>query len=390
MWEIRGGPRRRAAIDVAKPIGLVLKTAGGLATAPLDALSAGDPMTKQGLLQGVCLALAIVPFWAGAAPAGGIESLEGRTLRIISSGGPGSTSDHYARAFAAGVEEVLPGLTVGVQSVTGAAGSVALKELMGAKGGLLTAAVFGGGALYNQILGTATIDLDLGDIRWIGVFGGDRRVLGLRKGFGTSFEALLEGDARPLLLGPSPRSLAVLETRLINAMSGTRIRIGTGFDDALRRSMIMSGDGDVLLQGIADLQPLIDSGDLVPVLRYSRDGYPVELEGVPTLADVARPGIPSELIDVMLAFNDFSQFFGAAPATSPADVEALRALFDRAVKEPSYADKVEAMGLVNQPTPGVRVSERVSGLLSLPEESRKKIQAALDCGEALSAGRTCE
>ena len=72
----------------------------------------------------------------------------------------------------------------------------------------------------------------------------------------------------------------------------------------------------------------------------------------------------------------------------PADADALRTLFDRVVTEPGYVEKVGALGLVNQPTPGVQVSERVTRLLSLPEESRKKIQAAIDCGEAVSAGRT--
>ena len=229
--------------------------------------------------------------------------------------------------------------------------------------------MFGGGALYNQILGTAVLDFDLEEIRWIGVFAGDRRVLGLRKGFGTTFEALGKSDVQPLMLGSSPRSLAVLETRMINAISGSRMRIGTGFDDGLRRSMILSGDGDVLLQGLGDLQPLINSGDLVPVLRYSGDGYPSELDGVPTLAEVARPGTSPELIDLMLAFNDLSQFLGAAPSTSPAEVEALRAAFDLAVTRPGYVGRVEAHGLVSRPVPGARVAERVSGLLALSGEA---------------------
>jgi tripartite-type tricarboxylate transporter receptor subunit TctC len=336
--------------------------------------------------------LAASYFGLAPAEADELAPLKDRTIRIIASGGPGSNSDVYARAFADGLKEVVPEASIGVQSLTGAAGSAALKELVESKGNLLTLAVFGGGALFNQILGTETLDFDLNAIQWIGVFGDARRVLALRKGFGTSFEALRTSDVQPLLPVSNPRALQALEGRLINAISGARIRIGTGFDLAQRNMMILSGDGDLLLQQYGDLIPFFESGDVVPVLRYARDGYPPELDGVPTLAEVAAPGTAPEILDLMLTFNELSQFIGTSPAVSTSDIDALRAAFDKVVALPSYGEKLQSQRQTNRPTSGADVAVRIGKLLDQSDKTKQIFKAALDCGERIGQGeiKSCQ
>lgn len=333
------------------------------------------------------VALALTPpAWAQS----GLAALDGKTIRFIIGGSPANETDNYGRAFVEGLQAVLPNTTILAQNLNGGGGALALAEAMGANAtGPITLALTHSTPVYSQIFGSDLAAFDLNDFHWIGALTNNQRLVAVRAGLAAgSFEELVALD-RPLI-APLSGSTAEIEAKLLGAMTELRLSIVPDVDDGLRATLLMAGDADVAIGSQVSLQPLIAAGVLVPVLRLGANGYPPELDALPTLREVARAGISRDVIGMTESLNNLGRLVVAPPATDPAIVDALRAAFDAAMAHPATAAAYARGGLVQAPTGGAAVEAAMAALLG-NTSARATFVAYLACGEREIAGveETC-
>jgi hypothetical protein len=151
--------------------------------------------------------------------------------------------------------------------------------------------------------------------------------------------------------------------------------------------MLVAGDADVRLAGSRQIAPLIESGDMVPVLRISDGAYPESMQALPKLADVALPDTPDELILLLETLNKLGRPYAAAPGTSPELVVALRPSFDLAIGDAAFQEAMAKEGIVGGSTSGADLEGAMAKLFSNPD-LKETVQAYLACGTALSDSLT--
>lgn len=314
-----------------------------------------------------------------------LGSLEGKTIVFIIGGTPGNDADFYGRGFLEGLEAVLPRTTIHTQNINGGGGSLALVEAMTTRPGrVITLALIRSTPVYSQIFGSELAPFDLNEFHWIGSLTNNQSVVAVRSSLGiATFDGLVASD-RPLIL-PVSGTAEEIEASLLGAITPLHLRIVPDVDDEIRDTLLLAGDADLALASYLSLKPRIDAGDLVVALRLGTSGFPPELAGVPTLADNARPGVSPQAVALIDSLNGLSRVIVAAPATDPADVEALRAAFDLAVARPEVATAYVGHALVLAPTPGAEVERQMDVLLGEPA-SADLFAAYLDCGRQESDG----
>jgi tripartite-type tricarboxylate transporter receptor subunit TctC len=328
---------------------------------------------------------------AEAQAAGGFEALDGRTIRFIIGGSPGGTTDNYGRPVADGLKALLPRSEVLVQTFGGGGGSVlALVEAATASAATVNLVVIQNGPIYDQLLGSETLPVDVGRFHAIGSLTHDQRILALHASLGaTTFEEALALDEPLITPVANATAPGNIEGLLLGAVTDIDLDIVVGVDNATRETMLLAGETDADINSYVNLKPLIESGVIVPVLRMSRDGYPPELDAVETLDTVVDPGTPDALIDIIDSLNRLGRLIVAAPGTSPAEIDALRLAFDRIMASPELREAYDRQDLVLVPTTGTEVQERMDALLADPAASAM-FRAYVECGRRRAEGEAAD
>jgi tripartite-type tricarboxylate transporter receptor subunit TctC len=336
-------------------------------------------------LRGVIGALAVTLLFWSTASADELDVLSGKTIRFIIGSAPTSGTSKYARPFAEELQKLLPNTTIRIQSIDGVGSAVALSETYLAKGEVITLVAGQYSPIYAQMLGREVARFDLNQFHWIGALTNNQRTVAVRSSLNMTFADLLASGRTPVVLLDDSGSPGNIEMRLIAAVSGLKLNIVPGVEDEQRLAMLMAGDADMVVNSFYQLTTIVASGELTPILRYGRDGYPPELQAVPTVADAAPPEAPKELLRLLESVDKIGRPIAAAPATSPEIVEALRVAFDRIVESPALMAEYERQDLFLSPTSGKEIGERINDLLGRAE-TVEILKKYLDCSDRLSAG----
>jgi tripartite-type tricarboxylate transporter receptor subunit TctC len=334
---------------------------------------------------GVRLAIALAAIALALTPAAAdeLDILKGKTIRFIVGSDASSGTHRYARPFADELEKLLPDTTIRVQALPGAGSLVALAEALNASGSVITMVAGQYSPIYVQMLKPEEMSFSLDDFHWIGALTNNQRTLAVRRSMPEqTFAGLLARDQPPVALIDGSGSPGHYELRLITAMTGLDVKMVTGIEDDQRLAILMAGDGDMVLNSYYQLDRLVDSGELTPVLRFGSVGYPPALDSLPTIAEVARPGTPPELIDLLESFDKIGRPISAAPSTPPEIVAALRVAFDRVVAGPGLAEAYRQADLVLAPTSGEEIAARIHEILGRTE-TLALMKEYLACSERL-------
>jgi tripartite-type tricarboxylate transporter receptor subunit TctC len=195
-------------------------------------------------------------------------------------------------------------------------------------------------------------------------------------------------DRQPVVLVPEAGNPSTIEALLLNGAPDLRMKVVGGFNEGERNSMILSGDADILIGSYTTVRPLIDSGDLTPVVRFDATGYPDDIMKLPTLAEVLRPDAAKEVAEFLVLLNKVGRSIAAAPST-PADVvAALRTAFDMVIADPAYAKRMDELQLINSPTTGGDLETRMNGLLAESGSLGSILADTIACGEKSSESGT--
>jgi tripartite-type tricarboxylate transporter receptor subunit TctC len=334
----------------------------------------------------LCSFLSLSASGAVAQQPGELAALAGQTIRVVIGGSPQGTTDSYARPFIEGLKVLVPTADVLAQNMQGGGGALALMEAAEARPGTITLAVIQTNPIYDILMASEAVGFDLEAFPPIGSFTHDQRMIGIRRALGEDLMALAQ-LGRPIVTPVSGQGTpASIEAYLLAAMTDLHFNIVLGTDDALRRTLLMAGDIDIVLNSYINMKDLFDSRALVPVLRMSEDGYPAELAYLPTLADVASDSVPPTVIEMVDSLNRLGRLLMAAPGTPPATVDALRFAFDEIMGSEALLTAYAQLDLVWVPTGGVEVEARLDTLIADPEAAAV-FRAYVECGrEKVQAG----
>ncbi|MCC6984567.1 MAG: hypothetical protein IT535_14970 [Bauldia sp.] len=321
-----------------------------------------------------------------AQPADPLAILEGRTIRFIIGGTPAGTTDSYARPFFDGLKALLPRSTVVAQNIQGGAGVLGLVEAATASPGVITMVVIQSSVVGGQVIGSDSSAVDIRPFHAIGSFTHDQRVMTVRAGLGLPDFAALAAYGETLMTPVVLENSAThVEALLLSAFFPLRLEIIVGVDDDLRQSLVLAGDSDLHSNSWRNLANLIEGKVVVPVLRWAKDGYPPELDSIPTFADLVPSTVPAAVAEVEDSINRLGRFVLAAPATDPAIVDALRVAFDRVMTSPALISAYDQADLVLVPTGGEEMQRRLDQLLK-DEAAIAAFRAAVECGRARATG----
>jgi tripartite-type tricarboxylate transporter receptor subunit TctC len=340
----------------------------------------------RGLLAGLIVAFAGLSGFAAAADE--LDILRGKTIRFIIGGDAGSGTNLYGRPFIERLQKALPDTEIRAQNMSGASGGLALTEAAAAGGDVITLVVINNTPVFSQMRGSALAAYDLRQFHWIGSLTTNQRTMAMRKLLGPpKLDTLRSLGRLPVAVVSDAGSPSHLETVVISAMTGIPMKIVVGVDEDQRDAFILAGDADIVTSSYFSLVPLVESGDLVPVLKLSAEGYPPELADLPTLAEASRPGTPQALIRLMESLNKTGRLIAAAPATDPSVVTGLRSAFDQIMAEGELEKDFAEQKLVYAPTGGAELAERIDEALDQGEVG-EHLKSYMECGERLSSDPT--
>jgi tripartite-type tricarboxylate transporter receptor subunit TctC len=330
--------------------------------------------------------LASVLLAAHPAAAAPLDPLKGQTIRFIIAAPGGNATDRTGRTFAGLLGKLVPDATIRVQNLGEAAGGVGVAEVQNASGNVITFGMVNNGVVYAQLAGRAEGQYDLSKLRWLGATGGNLKVMVMRPKLGApGLDTLLNLDRQPLMaVSGGAGTAGNTEALLINAVTPLKMKIVGGLEDALVSTMLIAGDLDGTMRNYAAIKPLIDAGDVVPVLLYTRNGFPDAFAKVPTLAEVAQRGKYDAIVELVSSIP--RGMFMAAPATTADQLAALRAAWEQIVADPEFQATLTAEDRSVKITAGAGLERMLIGFFGAGSDFRGLVAQALECGQRVSDG----
>jgi hypothetical protein len=115
------------------------------------------------------------------------------------------------------------------------------------------------------------------------------------------------------------------------------------------------------------------------LLQVSMEPHPeLTKMGVPTVFQFVDNAEDRKVVELVISQTVFHRSYIAPPETPPAQLEVLRAAFDKTMTDPQFLADAEKMRIDIEPLPGAKVQEVVQGLYATPkaivERARKAIR----------------
>jgi tripartite-type tricarboxylate transporter receptor subunit TctC len=322
----------------------------------------------------------------GAAWADELDAIKGETFRVIIAANGGDTTDVEARLFLKYLQGLAPGATFRLQNDGNNSGATAMLELANASGRVPTLAFATYSTLFRPLLTPQSGSADLTKMKWIGSLTKVNRLLAMRKGMGgTTFETLRTLGRQPIAGANNATGASATEPLLLNAITGLRIKLLTGMAESERQALILAGKVDLRTGTMFELKPFFESGEMIPVMRFTKDDADHTYDAVPMITDVARPDAPKDLLYLMeVLYRDAGSMVAAAPATPPAMVEALQAARKRILADPGFIEAAAKAQMTLSTTDGPELGEMITRVLGPSSGIGELARAAIECGRRMS------
>jgi tripartite-type tricarboxylate transporter receptor subunit TctC len=311
-----------------------------------------------------------------------LNALKGKTIRGVIGEGAGETTDVQSRLFFKYLQIALPGTTILLQNKPGGGGSKALKELFDASGDILTIATLSRHPIYAYLMKPDDIPYDITKVIWVGSLAKVNRIFAVRSNMGGATVNYLENlDRQPMVGATSSLGAAAIEPLMLNAMTKLRFKVVSGMSEAERKTMLLAGNLDGRMGTLYELQPLFDSGEMVPVLKFTKEGYPKSLDNVPTIGDVVEVDGSKDIVSVLETLDRIGAVMvAAAPNSDPEMLKGLRLAFDKVTSNPDFRTEAAKIYFDISPTQGSELTEELGRIIGPTKDMGEKMRAAFDCG----------
>jgi tripartite-type tricarboxylate transporter receptor subunit TctC len=320
-------------------------------------------------------------------PALAADYYAGKTIEFIVGGGPGGGYDIYARTVARHLSRHIPGSpAIVVKNMPGAGSGKAAQYIssIAPKDGTSIAGIMPGAIMAPLLDDRSKPLFDPTKVRYVGTANSGTRVCVTLKG--TRIKTFADTRTVPAKFGGSGPNDSTYEYGYMHKNTA-----GAIFD-------IVAG-----YRGTPDMALAIERGELDGVcgwdwssfksqrpdwlrdnkvnllLQVSMNPHP-ELTGmgVPGVFDFVKSEDDRKVVELIISQTIFHRSYIAPPETPPAQLEVLRAAFDKTMADPQFLADAEKMRIDIAPLPGAKVQAVVEKLYAAPaaivERARKAIR----------------
>ena len=317
---------------------------------------------------------------AGAQPA---RAEDGRMSMVVGYN-PGGSYDFYARVVAKHMGAYLPGKpAIIVKNMPGVASIKAANYLyvQAPRDGSVIGEVTQTLAVDQRLKVNKNAHYDASKFNWIGRVASN---VELSVVWHTSpAKTIEEAKKVEIVMGAtSPRGTSVMFPTVLNRTAGTKLRMVTGYKgttgalNAMERGEVQ-GSHTTWISLKTRHQAWLRDKTITILVQYGPSRHP-DLPDVPTVVEAAKPGKDRAVAALVASSTDIGRSFLAPPEVPAGKVAALRAAFDKMMKDQKFASEVARFGGELLPLDGEGVEKLVAEALATPDdvaELAKKITA---------------
>lgn len=308
---------------------------------------------------------------------------EGKTITMIVPHGAGGGYDTYARMLVPYLEKYLPGATIIVDNVTGAGGNVGRSKLWALKpDGLSIGLTSGSAMIYSQVTGSEGVQYDVTKWTYLGRILGEPSVLVLssKSNLNTVDDFLNLG--RPIkfaVSGVGDDDFFALG--LAAAAMDFEVLPVTGYDGTKEGSLaIIRGEVDAFQTSVSSMLPLIQNGDVKPLLVYNLDSVS-ELPDVPGVKDFVKTDTGKDLMNAIIAISSVNRILFAPPGMDPKVAETLQTAFQKAMEDPELIASAQQAGRPLNYLSGAEVTTMVNDSMTKADLMKPELDKILKLAE---------
>jgi tripartite-type tricarboxylate transporter receptor subunit TctC len=298
---------------------------------------------------------------------------KGRTITSVVPFGPGGGYAIYNQIMARHLGKFIPGNPqIVAQYRPGAGGIVASNYVynVAPRDGSVMAMVSDAVALASVIDADKT-RYKVNEFIWLGAIERVNNVLAIRADTGVRrFPDLL--DKEVAVGGSGPGSPTSLLPALLRWLEPVKIRTIEGYDGinpmfiAIERNEISGATVSWTIFKTLR-KPWFDSGFLLPIVQFGSAKEP-DLPNIPLAIDLAQSPQQRAIARFMASNVDVGRSFILPPEVPAERVQALRAAFDRMVKDSAFVEDITKAGFQLSPASGKEVQDAVAQATTLDSE----------------------
>ena len=328
-----------------------------------------------------CLALIV----AAAIPATA-QDFAGKTIDLLVGAPPGGGYDIYARAVARHFGRNIPGQpNIVVKNMPGAGSAKAAQFVanMAPKDGTVIAGIMPG-AIMGPLLDPKSEGLfDPTKVNYVGTANSGTRVCVTLKGSKIAkFEDTLTVPGK--FGGSAPNDSTYEYGYMHKRTSGSIYDVVAGYRGTNEMALAMErGEIDGLCgwdwSSFKSQKPewLRDNKANV-LLQVSLDPHPeLTRMGVPQVFQFVKDADDRKAVELIISQTVFQRSYIAPPEISPAQLNVLRAAFDRTMADPQFLDDAEKMRIDISPMSGDKVQELVRRIYASSKEIVERAKRAI-------------
>ncbi len=232
-----------------------------------------------------------------------------------------------------------------------------------------------------QLIRSKGFKLDVRKLSWIGRLATQKHVMMVRADTGiknlddlkkTEVVAAASGLASPTYMFPA----------FLNSALGTKFKIIKGYKGSAGTRLAMErGEAKALTSGWiswkSSVPQWIQSKFIIPVVELGFDKSPDLPKDVPLILDLAKTKADRDFMEFMMGPTITGRAIFGPPGIPKAHLEALRAAYDKMVKDPAFLAEAKGRKVEIHPMGGAEIAERVTKTASASPAVVKRAKEAL-------------
>jgi tripartite-type tricarboxylate transporter receptor subunit TctC len=319
---------------------------------------------------------------SGASAQSAAEFYKGKTVTITVPFDAGGTYSHYALLTADYLSKHIPGNpNMIVQHMPGAGGIRATNFVFNAAARDGTVLLMPPDTMaVSEIVQPDGIKYKSDQFTWIGTVVQTNAVVAVRADAGVkTVDDLKKKEVAMASTGKGSQTFLV--PSMMNGVMGTKMKIVMGYAGSARSLLSMEQNetqGVSLTWGAWKLQRAkwFQDGFAVPVMQLGLYKEP-DLPNVPMAQDLVRDPDGKRIIAIVSSMSPLGRGLVAPPEMPQDRVAAMRAAFDRTVKDPGFLEEAKKRNLDVNPLGGIELQKIMVETLKVSPEFADKARKAI-------------
>jgi tripartite-type tricarboxylate transporter receptor subunit TctC len=347
-------------------------------------------MRHRGIVLAIVVASALLVAMAGARADSVADFYRGKTINVVIGYSPGGGYDTYARLVARFIGRYIPGNpTLQPQQMAGGGSRIAAGYManVAPRDGTMIATADQSLAV-QQAVGDPTILFDASKFNWIGNPTADNNTLAVASALGV--KTIADARTREIVIGATGINTSSQYAQALNTVAGTKFKIVLGYPGAMEMGLALErgeigGYTNTWAGWVAEKPDWLRDKKITILVQIGLERMK-EMPDVPLLMEVADDDLDRAAFRLWSAAAAFGRPLFTTPGVPPERVAALRAAFDKTMKDPDFLAAAAKSGFDIDPVPGAElqrlaedivtapkaVTERLSAIIALPQQQKVK------------------